>query len=87
MARSKMYLVQIRPIKLFCLLMYIVFLNIDTFSWIVLMLHPGHTNLFLETVTVKSMGMRVAGAQGCRPIMGGEDRGPRKTNTSKANVI
>ena len=51
------------------------------------MLHPGHTNLFLETVTVKSMGMRVAGAQGCRPIMGGEDRGPRKTNTSKANVI
>ena len=51
------------------------------------MLHPGHTNLFLETVTVKFMGMRVAGAQDCRPIMGGEDRGPRKTNTSKANVI
>ena len=32
--------------------MYVVFLKITTFLWRILILHPGHTSLFLETVTM-----------------------------------
>ena len=36
---------------------------LNTFLWRILMLHPSHTSLFLETVTIKFRGPR--------------DRGPR----------
>ena len=32
--------------------MYVVFLKVITFSWRTLVLHPGNTSLFLETVTI-----------------------------------
>ena len=44
--------------------MYVVFLKITTFLWISLILHPGHTNVLLETVTIKFMGPRDQGAEG-----------------------
>ena len=52
--------------------MYVVFLKIITFLWLTLILHLGHTSLFLETVRIKYMESRGRGAQG---------PGPRKTNT------
>ena len=35
--------------------------DITTFLCIILILHPGHTSLFLETVTIKFMGPRAEG--------------------------
>ena len=35
--------------------------DITTFLWIILILHPGHTSLLLETVTIKFMGPRAEG--------------------------
>ena len=67
--------------------MNIVFLNIDTFLWILLIPHPGHTSLFLETVTVKFTGMRVGGAQGCRPIMGVRVEGREKQIPQKLTLF
>ena len=32
--------------------MYVVFLKVITFSWRTLVLYPGNTSLFLETVTI-----------------------------------
>ena len=46
---------------------YVVFLKMTPFLWVTLILHPGHTSLFLEAVRIKFMGPR--------------GRGPRKTNT------
>ena len=42
--------------KILLLIMYVVFLKITTFLWRILILAPGHTSLFLETVTIKFMG-------------------------------
>ena len=42
--------------KILLLIMYVVFLKITTFLWRILILPPGHTSLFLETVTIKFMG-------------------------------
>ena len=74
MVKWKIYLVQARQEKFFCWLMYAVFLKITTFLWIILILHPGHTSLFHETVTIKFIRPRAEG------------RGPRKTNTRKAAI-
>ena len=41
--------------------MYVVFLKITTFLRTNLILHPGHTSLFLRTVTIKFMGLRGRG--------------------------
>ena len=49
------------------LFMYVLFLKITRFLGLTLILHPGHTSLFFETVKIKFMGPR--------------GRGPRKTNT------
>ena len=38
--------------------MHVYFLKITTFLWIILILHPGHTSLFHETVTIKFIGPR-----------------------------
>ena len=56
MVRLKIYVVQTRKILSF--LIYVVFLKITTFLRITLVLLPGHTSLFLETVTIKIMGLR-----------------------------
>ena len=53
-----------------------VFLKITTFLWIILMLHLGHTSLFLETVMIKFMDPKGRGA-----TYRSEGQGPRKTNT------
>ena len=37
--------------------MYVAFLKVSALLWIILILHPGHTSLFLETV-IKFMGRR-----------------------------
>ena len=55
--------------------MYVVFFKVTTFLWLTLILHPDHSNLFLETVRIEFMGPRVRGAEGLH-------MGPRKTNTS-----
>ena len=60
--------------KILLLIIWVVFLKITTFSWRILILHPGHTSLFLETVTIKFRGPR-----GRRPTYGAEGQGPRKT--------
>ena len=43
--------------------MYAVFLKITTFLWIILILHPGHTSLFHETVTIKFIRPRAEGRE------------------------
>ena len=40
------------------MIMNVVFLKTTTFSWRILVLHPGVANLFLETVTIKFRGPR-----------------------------
>ena len=60
MARWKIYRVQARHEKLL-FIMYVVFLKITTFLRTNLILHPGHTSLFLKTVTIKFMGLRGRG--------------------------
>ena len=59
--------------------MYVVFLKITIFLWLTLILHTGHSSLFLETVRIEFMGPRGRGAEGPRADIWG--RGPRKTNT------
>ena len=44
--------------KILLLIMYVVFLKITTFLWRILILHPGHTSLFLETITMWEEGAR-----------------------------
>ena len=39
--------------KILLLIMYVYSLKITTFLWVILMLHPGRSRLFLETVTIK----------------------------------
>ena len=56
--------------------MYVVFLKITTFLWIILILHSGHTSLFIKTVTIKFMGARGRG-----PTCRAESQGLSKTNT------
>ena len=41
-----------------------IFLKIATFLWIILILHPGHSSLFLETVTIKFGSPRARRAEG-----------------------
>ena len=72
-SRWKMYLVQTRHKKFFCMLH---FLKIATFLWIILILHPGHTSLLLETVIIKFGAPRRRG-----PTYEAEGRGSRKKNT------
>ena len=62
--------------KMLLFIMYVVFLKITTFLGLNLILHLGHTSLFLETVRIKFMGPRGRG-----PTYGAEGRRPRKTNT------
>ena len=46
-----MKLVQTRYKNAF--IIYVVFFKIARFLWIILILNPGHTSLFLESVTIK----------------------------------
>ena len=46
-----------------------VFLKITTFLWVILIIYPGYTSLFLETVTIKIGGPRDRG-----PTYGPEGR-------------
>ena len=39
----------------------VVFLKITISSWIILTLHPGHTSLFLKTVTTEFMRLSAEG--------------------------
>ena len=59
MARLKNVPCTNKPQKILLLIMHVVFLRIFSFLWIILITHPGHTNLFLESVTIKFIG------QGC----------------------
>ena len=43
------------------LIMHVYFLKISTFLWIIVILHPGHNSLLLETVTIKFGGSRGRG--------------------------
>ena len=56
--RWKMYLVQTRHKKFFCLQCMVHFFKVTTVLWIILILHPSHTSLFLETVIIKFGGSR-----------------------------
>ena len=58
--------------KILLLIMYVVFLKVSTFLWIILILYPGHTSLFLETVT-----MKFGEPKGRGPVYGTEGWGPR----------
>ena len=49
--------------KILLLIIYVVFLKITTFLWRTLILHPGHTSLFLETVNDKIYGARAEGQE------------------------
>ena len=51
-----------------------MFLKITRFLGLTLILHPGHTSLFLETVKIKFMGPRGRGAEGRGPTYGAEGR-------------
>ena len=62
--------------KILLFMMYVLFLKITRFLGLTLILHPGHTSLFNETVKIKFMGPRGRG-----PTYGAEGQGPRKTNT------
>ena len=60
----------------------------NTFLLRILILHPGHTSLFLETVTIKFWEPRVWGAEGRRSTYGAQGHGRRKTNTQfKAKLL
>ena len=39
------------------------FFKVTTFLWIILILHPGHTSLFLETVIIKFGGRGAEGRE------------------------
>ena len=41
---------------------------LNTFLWRILILHPVHTSLFLETVMKKFWGPRVEGLEKQRPV-------------------
>ena len=64
--------------KVLLFIMYVLFLKITRFLGLTLILHPGHTSQFFETVKIKFMGPRAESR-----YMGprAEGRGPRKTNT------
>ena len=40
-----------------------IFFKVTTFLWIILILHPSHTSLFLETVIMKFGGPRAEGRE------------------------
>ena len=50
--------------KILLFIMYVVFFKITAFLWIILILHPGHTSLFLETKTINFMWPWGLGAEG-----------------------
>ena len=54
--------------KILLLIMHVVFLKITTSLWRILILHPGRTSLFLETVTIKFGGLRAEGQEKQIPI-------------------
>ena len=54
-----MYLVQTRYKNAF--IIDVVFFKIARFLWIILILNPGHTSLFLESATIKFLGSTVEG--------------------------
>ena len=58
------------------LIMHVYFLKISTFLWIILILHPGRSSLFLETVTIKFGGSRGRGPRADirADISGGQPR-------------
>ena len=45
--------------KILSFKIYVAFFKITRLSWIILILHPGHRCLFLETITIKFMGPMV----------------------------
>ena len=67
--------------KILLLIMYVLFLKITRFLGPTLIIYPGHTSLFLETVKIKFMRPRGRGAEARGPTFGAERRGLRKTNT------
>ena len=50
--------------KILLFIMYVVFFKITAFLWIILILHLGHTSLFLETKTINFMWPWGLGAEG-----------------------
>ena len=50
--------------KILLFIMYVVFFKITVFLWIILILHPGHTSIFLETKTINFMWPWGLGAEG-----------------------
>ena len=40
---------------------YVAFFKITRLLWIILILHPGHRCLFLETITITFIGLMVEG--------------------------
>ena len=55
--------------KILLFIMYVLFLKITRFLGLTLILHPGHTSLFLESVKIRFMGPRGRG-----PTYGAEGR-------------
>ena len=59
--------------KILLLMLHLHFLKITAFLWIILILHPGHTILFLETVIIK-----FGGTEGRGPTYGARAEGREK---------
>ena len=74
-----------RQILLF--IMYVVFLKITSFLRIILTFHSGHTNLFLETVTIKFMGPRGRRAEGPRVEKSEHPHTAQKLNCSVKDLL